>query len=71
VCGLKKEKLLHRDWSTDFALDLMCKDLDQALQTSAELNVPAPLIAAVREVHRKAVERGGGEFDFGAVGEFN
>jgi len=71
VCGLKKDKLLHRDWSTDFALDLMCKDLDQALQTSAELNVPSPLIAAVREIYRKAADRGGGELDFAAVVEFN
>jgi 3-hydroxyisobutyrate dehydrogenase len=71
VCGLKKDKLLHRDWSTDFALDLMCKDLDQALQTSAELNVPTPLIAAVREIYRKAADRGGGELDFAAVVEFN
>jgi 3-hydroxyisobutyrate dehydrogenase len=71
VCGLKRDKLLHRDWSTDFALDLMCKDLDQALQTSAELNVPSPLIAAVREIYRKAADRGGGELDFAAVVEFN
>ena len=71
VCGLKKDKLLHREWSTDFALDLMCKDLDQALQTSAELNVPSPLIAAVREIYRKAADRGGGELDFAAVVEFN
>lgn len=71
VCGLKKDKLLHRDWSTDFALDLMCKDLDQALQTSAELNVPTPLIAAVREIYRTAADRGGGELDFAAVVEFN
>jgi 3-hydroxyisobutyrate dehydrogenase len=71
VCGLKKDRLLHRDWSTDFALDLMCKDLDQALQTSAELNVPSPLIAAVREIYRKAADRGGGGLDFAAVVEFN
>jgi 3-hydroxyisobutyrate dehydrogenase len=71
VCGLKKDKLLRRDWSTDFALDLMCKDLDQALQTSAELKVPAPLVAAVRDIYRKAAEGGGAELDFAAVGEFN
>lgn len=69
VCGLKKEKLLHRDWSTDFALELMLKDLDQALKTSAEMRVPTPLIAAARETYRKAVESGAGGLDFAAVVE--
>lgn len=71
VCGLKKDKLLHRDWSTDFALDLMCKDLDQALQTAAELNVPMPLMAAVREIYRRAADAGAGELDCAAVVEFH
>lgn len=69
VCGLKKEKLLHRDWSTDFALELMLKDLDQALKTAAEMKVPMPLIAAARETYRKAVESGAGGLDFAAVVE--
>jgi len=69
VCGLKKDKLIHRDWSTDFALELMLKDLDQALSTAADMNVSMPLIAAVREVYRKAAEGGRGALDFAAVTE--
>ncbi len=67
VCGLKKEKLLRRDWSTDFALELMLKDLDQALTTAAEMKVATPLVAAARETYRKAVESGAGGLDFAAV----
>jgi 3-hydroxyisobutyrate dehydrogenase len=70
VCGLKKDKLLNRDWSTDFALELMCKDLDQALETAQELSVPTPLVAATREVYRQAAHTGMGGLDFSAVVDF-
>jgi 3-hydroxyisobutyrate dehydrogenase-like beta-hydroxyacid dehydrogenase len=69
VCGLKKDKLMQRDWSTDFALELMLKDLDQALQAAAELRVATPLVSSVREIYRQAVERGRGALDFAAVTE--
>jgi 3-hydroxyisobutyrate dehydrogenase len=70
VCSLKKKKMAGRDWSTDFALSLMVKDLDQAAQTAAALNVSMPLLEAVREIYRNAERRGAGELDFAAVGEF-
>ncbi len=70
VCALKKDKMIGRDWSTDFALSLMVKDLDQAAETAAALNVPMPLLGAVREIYRDAERRGAGELDFAAVGEF-
>lgn len=69
VCGLKKDKLVQRDWRTDFALELMLKDLDQALATAADMRVPVPLVASTREIYRKAVEAGRGGLDFTAVTE--
>ena len=67
VCGLKKEKLLKRDWSTDFALSLMLKDIDLVLSTAAQLNVAMPQLATAREIYRQAEARGAGDMDFAAV----
>jgi 3-hydroxyisobutyrate dehydrogenase-like beta-hydroxyacid dehydrogenase len=69
VCGLKKDKIIHRDWSTDFALDLMLKDLDQAIDTAGKSNVSMPLISAARDIYGRAFEAGRGEQDFAVVVE--
>jgi 3-hydroxyisobutyrate dehydrogenase-like beta-hydroxyacid dehydrogenase len=69
VCGLKKDKIINRDWSTDFALDLMLKDLNQAIDTAVAMKVPMPLITASRDVYRKAFDSGMGEQDFAVVTE--
>jgi len=69
VCGLKKDKIINRDWSTDFALDLMLKDLNQAIETAGKSNVPMPLISASRDIYRRAFEGGRGEPDFAIVVE--
>jgi 3-hydroxyisobutyrate dehydrogenase-like beta-hydroxyacid dehydrogenase len=69
VCGLKKDKIINRDWSTDFALDLMLKDLNQAMETAGKINVSMPLISASRDIYRRAFEAGRGEQDFAVVVE--
>jgi 3-hydroxyisobutyrate dehydrogenase len=69
VCGLKKEKLAKRDWSTDFALELMYKDLTQAQQTAASLNVEMPLLEAVAGLYRQAARGPLGQKDFAAIAE--
>lgn len=69
VCGLKKDKIIQRDWSTDFALDLMLKDLNQAIETAEGMKVPMPLISASRDVYRRAFEAGLGEQDFAVVAD--
>lgn len=69
VCVFNKEKLLNRDWSTDFALNMMLKDLDQASQAAAELGVKMPLLETAREIYRKADRSGAGEIHFAAVVE--
>ena len=67
VCGLKKEKLLNRDWSCDFSLEFMLKDLDATLRTAAELGVSMPLLATAQEIYRRAVESGAGALDCSVV----
>ena len=71
VVGFNKEKLIHRDWSVDFALNLMLKDLDQAVETAAKLGVRVPLAETAREIYRKAEQSGMGAKHFAAVVESN
>ncbi len=69
VMGLKKEKIQHEDWSTDFALDLMYKDINQALIAAEELKHPQPIVAAAREVYQRGRQANLGSKDFSAVSE--
>jgi 3-hydroxyisobutyrate dehydrogenase-like beta-hydroxyacid dehydrogenase len=69
VCALKKDKLRARDWSTDFSLDLMCKDLDQAQETAAKFRVEMPLMRAVRELYSRAKKSSTAELDFAVIAD--
>lgn len=69
VGGMKKPKILNRDFSTDFALDLLHKDLTQTLQAANELTVPMPLLATAREIYQQARKAGKGGKDFSIVTE--
>ncbi len=69
VCGLKKKKIVERDWSTDFALELMCKDLDQALDTARRSGVSVPLFSAVRERYLLANDETRRGADFSVVAD--
>ena len=71
VCALKKDKLANRDWSADFTTDLMVKDLTQALDTAAQLNVKMPLLEVTRELYKKASEAGAAHLDFAAVADYS
>ncbi|HEX2911266.1 MAG TPA: NAD(P)-dependent oxidoreductase [Chloroflexia bacterium] len=67
VSGMKKDKILKGDFSTDFALDLMHKDLTQAMQAANEVGLPAPILAATREVYQQARKEGKGGQDFAVI----
>jgi 3-hydroxyisobutyrate dehydrogenase len=69
VGGMKKPKILNRDFSTDFALDLIHKDLTQTLQAANELTVPMPLLATARELYQQARKEGKGDKDFSIITE--
>lgn len=69
VSGLKKTKILNHDWSTDFAVDLMHKDLTQTLQAADELKLPMPILAVAREVYQQAIRDGKGGLDFAVMGD--
>lgn len=71
VCGLKKDKLIKRDWSTDFALELMYKDLAQARETAQSLQVEMPLLDTIARMYGEAAEKDVGQMDFAAITEFS
>jgi 3-hydroxyisobutyrate dehydrogenase len=71
VCGLKKDKLVHREWSADFTTDLMVKDLSQAIQTAAELKVNMPLLERTLELYSRASASGASQQDFAAATDYS
>ena len=69
VCGLKKDKILARDWSTDFSLDLMCKDLRQAQETAERHQTDMPLMQAMRELYLRARNTSTADADFAIIAD--
>ena len=67
VTGMKKPNILNRDFSTDFALEMIHKDLTQTLQAANELTLPMPLLATAREIYQQARRDGKGEQDFSII----
>ncbi len=71
VSSMKKPKIAERNWETEFALELMHKDLTQTLQAANELNVPMPVLASAREVFQRARHDGKGQLDFSAIADLS
>lgn len=69
VSGMKKPKVLNREFSTEFALDMIHKDLTQTLQAANELSLPMPLLATAREIYQQARKEGKGGQDFSIITE--
>ncbi len=66
----KAARVIDRDYDeVHFALRWMHKDLTYALRAADDLGVPAPLVAAAREVYRMAMQAGLADLDMAAVGE--
>jgi 3-hydroxyisobutyrate dehydrogenase len=63
----KGKALADRDFSTNFSVDLMHKDLTLALATAHEHGVPMPGAAAIREVYQLARAQGRGADDIAAT----
>ena len=67
VSALKKPKILNREFSTEFALEMLHKDLTQTLEAANELTLPMPLLAAAREIFQQACRQGKGDQDFSSI----
>ena len=65
VSELKKNKLLESDFSPQFSIKHMHKDLRLALETSTPET--APLTARVCQIYQLGMEKGWGDLDFSAL----
>jgi 3-hydroxyisobutyrate dehydrogenase-like beta-hydroxyacid dehydrogenase len=64
---MKSGKILDRDFSNQFALQLMLKDLHLANRISAQLQLPSPILKAATTVFQMGHSRGWGEDDMAGI----
>jgi len=65
--GIKKGKILTNDYSPEFPLQWLQKDLQLASQTGYEQNVPLPATNTIKEIFALAKKAGMAEMDFTAI----
>jgi len=66
----KKDKIQQGDYSPEFPLQWMHKDLHLVTQTAYEAGIPLPATATVKEAFSSAKAAGYGENDFSAVYDY-
>jgi 3-hydroxyisobutyrate dehydrogenase/2-hydroxy-3-oxopropionate reductase len=65
-CGLIEYKapfVFKRDFTTNFSVKWMHKDIGLMLDSGAELSVPLPLTGLTRQMFQMAISKGHGEED--------
>ena len=67
VMELRNPNVLSGDYSAQFMLKLLFKDLGLALDAATTENVPLPIIGLVRQIYSQALVDGRGDDDFSAV----
>ena len=67
MAEMKAPKLLGRDFSVQFALDLMLKDITLAGQRGDQLRIPMPNLQAAKAIYQMASQKGLGEQDLSAI----
>lgn len=69
-CGLIEYKapfIFNRDFTTNFSVKWMHKDIGLMLESAAELDVPVPLTSLTRQMFQAAIATGHGEEDICAT----
>ena len=67
IVEYKKKAVFQGDWSTNFALKWMYKDVGLMLESGRELGVPLPALAVVHELLGASIARGHGDDDYAAA----
>ncbi len=67
--GTKRKKLEKRDYTPDFPLKWMQKDMQMVSTAAYDAGVPMPLANLTKELYQAAVKRGHGDEDFSAIYE--
>lgn len=63
LVAFKAPFVFRRDFSTNFSVRWMHKDIGLMLETGAEMNVPLPLTAVTQQMFRAAIASGHGDED--------
>jgi 3-hydroxyisobutyrate dehydrogenase/2-hydroxy-3-oxopropionate reductase len=63
MISAKAPMVLARDFTTNFSVKWLEKDMALMLESAAELNVPVPVTALSRQMYRAAIAKGFGEDD--------
>lgn len=66
---LKGPKILNRDFSTQFSLQLMHKDLRLSSQLTDQLQLTAPLLNLAKNLYEMGLSKGLGEQDLSAIAQ--
>jgi len=69
MAELKTPKLLDRDFSVQFSLELMLKDLRLSSVLSDNLKTPTPMLEAAKSIFQIGESKGLGALDVSALGQ--
>jgi 3-hydroxyisobutyrate dehydrogenase-like beta-hydroxyacid dehydrogenase len=69
VTDYKANFVLQQDWSPNFPLRLMLKDIHLMLDAAKQVNVELPALKEIQKVYQKAVEDGHANDDYAATVE--
>jgi 3-hydroxyisobutyrate dehydrogenase len=69
VTDYKAKFVLEQDWSPNFPLRLMLKDIRLMLEAAGQEKVALPALKAIEGVYQKAVEAGHANDDYAATVE--
>ena len=69
VVDVKASFVLNRDWSPNFPLRLMLKDIHLMLDAARQEKLELPALKEIEKVYQKAVEAGHGNDDYAATVE--
>ncbi len=67
ILQYKKNAVFNGDWSTNFSMKWMRKDISLMLESGRELGVPLPGLALVHELLGASITRGHGDEDYAAA----
>jgi 3-hydroxyisobutyrate dehydrogenase/2-hydroxy-3-oxopropionate reductase len=63
LVAFKAPYVFRRDFSTNFSVRWMHKDIGLMLETGQELGIPLPLTSLTQQIFRAAIARGSGDED--------
>jgi 3-hydroxyisobutyrate dehydrogenase-like beta-hydroxyacid dehydrogenase len=69
VTDYKASFVLQQDWSPNFPLRLMLKDIHLMLDAAQQLKLELPALKQIEKVYEKAVEAGHANDDYAATVE--